>query len=742
MDEDERENEKRDKVDESENKRKERINAIFTKLRAMLQSHGYPVKGDRAKMSQSTAALSQKNEGKVNPEMSQEKSSWIPSFQSYEVFNHMTLQSLDGFMIIVSTDGVIIFAAESIFSLLGHIPDELVGKNLLSLLPEEEKSDVSEKIAFKFPLSNSVGKHIDFCCHLRRRNVERDSSPSYEYVKFILSLRDVSNEPLLLFRSFFPRQSYESSATNFPLKDQFYLVGTVCALKAQTLQELFTAEESNKDALLTQDSDEEYLSLDHRSIQGQRIYGVEFLKAEPAAPASEDQVDIVAVEQYGSQESSYEIEIESDTSNDSRISSLESIYEVPATSSLQSFEFEPEVEYVDYMDEVEEVVEVVEMEQEDEVDQVDQEDQDDSVEQEIFSCSSVITDISDESLQIPPSIVSYINRRELTLMKMFSEQLEEKTQMLQADIRSQRDALEMLTEQLQAMQHCKLQMQPSTSRPIDSPGPQSLEPPPKKQCTEQMKGSFSDLRESTRLCGSSPALKFPEELEEPSAASIQQHLQGQEQYLQQQEQQTQEERLQEQPQEQNATVENQTLQLHMPSQTGLSVPLCGNTVIFMQIPPMIVPIQLLAEQQPSGYNQDENPGGQKDGNHSFLPEAQQGPCMSPLPLPHSPGSEMLSSTSFPHSPISCDSKLVTLKTPQDYVQLWPQLHGSRRHLSLRVNTWAPSEQAVQQDQVTWAQKSATEGEDQGFLGLETFSGPERISYFMSVEQSDLDELEE
>ncbi|XP_072812605.1 circadian clock protein PASD1 isoform X3 [Vicugna pacos] len=682
MDEDERENEKRDKVDESENKRKERINAIFTKLRAMLQSHGYPVKGDRAKMSQSTAALSQKNEGKVNPEMSQEKSSWIPSFQSYEVFNHMTLQSLDGFMIIVSTDGVIIFAAESIFSLLGHIPDELVGKNLLSLLPEEEKSDVSEKIAFKFPLSNSVGKHIDFCCHLRRRNVERDSSPSYEYVKFILSLRDVSNEPLLLFRSFFPRQSYESSATNFPLKDQFYLVGTVCALKAQTLQELFTAEESNKDALLTQDSDEEYLSLDHRSIQGQRIYGVEFLKAEPAAPASEDQVDIVAVEQYGSQESSYEIEIESDTSNDSRISSLESIYEVPATSSLQSFEFEPEVEYVDYMDEVEEVVEVVEMEQEDEVDQVDQEDQDDSVEQEIFSCSSVITDISDESLQIPPSIVSYINRRELTLMKMFSEQLEEKTQMLQADIRSQRDALEMLTEQLQAMQHCKLQMQPSTSRPIDSPGPQSLEPPPKKQCTEQMKGSFSDLRESTRLCGSSPALKFPEELEEPSAASI-------------------------------------------------------------QIPPMIVPIQLLAEQQPSGYNQDENPGGQKDGNHSFLPEAQQGPCMSPLPLPHSPGSEMLSSTSFPHSPISCDSKLVTLKTPQDYVQLWPQLHGSRRHLSLRVNTWAPSEQAVQQDQVTWAQqKSATEGEDQGFLGLETFSGPERISYFMSVEQSDLDELEE
>lgn len=43
-------------------------------------------------------------------------------------------------------------------------------------------------------------------------------------------------------------------------------------------------------------------------------------------------------------------------------------------------------------------------------------------------------------------------------MKKFKEQLEEKTQMLRADIRSQQDALEMIKEQLQRMQDSNFQV--------------------------------------------------------------------------------------------------------------------------------------------------------------------------------------------------------------------------------------------------------------------------------------------
>ncbi|KAI5932341.1 Peroxisomal multifunctional enzyme type 2 [Manis javanica] len=60
--------------------------------------------------------------GEVDPEISGEESDWIPQFRSCEDFKSMTLQSLDGFMIILSTDGVIIFTGENISSLLGHLP--------------------------------------------------------------------------------------------------------------------------------------------------------------------------------------------------------------------------------------------------------------------------------------------------------------------------------------------------------------------------------------------------------------------------------------------------------------------------------------------------------------------------------------------------------------------------------------------------------------------------------------------
>ncbi|XP_004407176.1 PREDICTED: PAS domain-containing protein 1 [Odobenus rosmarus divergens] len=153
--------------------------------------------------------LTEKRKGKVNPETSREQSNWIPSFHSYEDFKCKTLQSLDGFMIILSTDGVIIFVPGNITCLLGHLPNDIVGKKLLSLLPDHERNEVFGKIALKLPLSNS--------------------------------------EPLVLFSSFFPsHSSAESSPTYLPLEDRFYLVGSICLLRAQTLQLLDSiAEEPN-----------------------------------------------------------------------------------------------------------------------------------------------------------------------------------------------------------------------------------------------------------------------------------------------------------------------------------------------------------------------------------------------------------------------------------------------------------------------------------------------------------------
>lgn len=90
---------------------------------------------------------------------------------------------------------------------------------------------------------------------------------------------------------------------------------------------------------------------------------------------------------------------------------------------------------------------------------------------------------------------------------------------------------------------------------------------------------------------------------------MQQHLQEQEQYLQQQMQQ--EELLQEQPQQHNVVLGDETLQIGLPNQSSVSLPLYNDPVMFTQSQP-VVPVQLGDEQQPSEYYQDENLGGQED----------------------------------------------------------------------------------------------------------------------------------
>ncbi|XP_045850798.1 circadian clock protein PASD1 [Meles meles] len=727
-----------------------------------------------------------KRRGKVNPETSREQSNWIQSFHSYEDFKCKTLQSLDGFMIILSTDGVIIFVAENITCLLGHLPNEIIGKKLLSLLPDHEKNEVYRKIALKLPLSNSgtdLGKHIDFCCHLKRGNVVHTSEPTYEYVKLILTVQDISNEPLMLFSSFFPSHAYaESSPTYLPLEDRFYLVGSIFLFRAQTLWEIFTVKKAEEEVLLIQDSDEEPVSPECRSQGQKRSSRIELLHAEcpAAAAASEDQVDIGTAEQYGPQDSDHVIRIESDTSYNSSTSSLESILASPVASSSQSFDFQLAVEQVSDVDEVQlvdEMEEVDQMEQMDEVDvegkvdeeeeveqvveeekqaeqmeeleqveedkqldRVEQEDQADQAEQEASSPSSAAAGISDESIQPPPSILSYVNKWGLELMKKFREQLEEQTRMLQADIRIQRDAMEMMKEQLQRIQDStfqvrgQFQMQPTISHDLDHPEFQSLEPVPKKQRTEQMKESLPDLKEISLSCGAcSPrSFKFSEELEETSDDSNQPPLQGQDPFLQQPLQQAQDQLLseqqkQEQPQPPSTVEGRQKLQIYLPARAGVAVPLCEDPMTFMQTQPS-VPVQLAAGQQPSGYFQGDTLGDEEDDSSSFVPEEQQ-----KVSVVYSPGSDTVASTSFPQSPARSDSSLVTLETPQDYIQLWQQ-----HHLYLQVNTWPSSEQNSLQDQATWPQVSAPQASPEAFQDPEEYS-PGHISYFMSAEQSSLDE---
>ncbi|ELV09564.1 Transmembrane gamma-carboxyglutamic acid protein 3 [Tupaia chinensis] len=125
---------------------------------------------------------------------------------------------------------------------------------------------------------------------------------------------------------------------------------------------------------------------------------------------------------------------------------------------------------------------------------------------------------NDSFPQLSPSIISYINAREMKLMKKFEQLLEETAQGLKADIRGQGNTLEMLKEQIRMMQDAKFQMQPTTSCHAVSPESQDWEVVSQKH-TGQVKRSLPLVKEAKRFCDSALpySLTSSKELEESSA---------------------------------------------------------------------------------------------------------------------------------------------------------------------------------------------------------------------------------
>ncbi|XP_011529404.1 circadian clock protein PASD1 isoform X1 [Homo sapiens] len=739
----------------------------------------------------------EKRRDKVNPKSSQRKLNWIPSFPTYDYFNQVTLQLLDGFMITLSTDGVIICVAENISSLLGHLPAEIVGKKLLSLLPDEEKDEVYQKIILKFPLLNSE-THIEFCCHLKRGNVEHGDSSAYENVKFIVNVRDICNEFPVVFSGLFSSHLCADFAACVPQEDRLYLVGNVCILRTQLLQQLYTSKAVSDEAVLTQDSDEEPFVGELSSSQGQRGHtSMKAVYVEPAAAAaaaaiSDDQIDIAEVEQYGPQENVHMF-VDSDSTYCSSTVFLDTMPESPALS-LQDFRGEPEVNPLYRADPVDlefSVDQVDSVDQEGPMDQQDPEnpvapldqaglmdpvDPEDSVDLGAAGASA-------QPLQ-PSSPVAYdIISQELELMKKLKEQLEERTWLLHDAIQNQQNALELM------MDH--LQKQPNTLRHVVIPDLQSSEAVPKKQQKQhagQVKRPLPHPKDVKCFCGLSlsNSLKNTGELQEPCVAFNQQlvqqeqHLKEQQRQLREQLQQLREQRkvqkqkkmqekkklqeqkmqekkklqeqrrqkkkklqerkkwqgqmlqkepeeeqqkqqLQEQPLKHNVIVGNERVQICLQNPRDVSVPLCNHPVRFLQAQP-IVPVQRAAEQQPSGFYQDENCGQQEDESQSFYPEAYQGPPVNQLPLIDTSNSEAISSSSIPQFPITSDSTISTLETPQDYIRLWQELSDSLGPV-VQVNTWSCDEQGTLHGQPTYHQVQVSEVGVEGPPDPQAFQGP-------------------
>uniref|UniRef100_A0AAR2LBG0 Circadian locomoter output cycles protein kaput n=1 Tax=Pygocentrus nattereri TaxID=42514 RepID=A0AAR2LBG0_PYGNA len=267
MEEDERDKAKRVSRNKSEKRRRDQFNVLIKELGTMLP-------GNTRKMDKSTILqksidyLRKHKEIATQSDSSEIRQDWKPLFLSNEEFTQLMLEALDGFFLAILTDGNIIYVSESVTSLLGHLPSDLVDQNLLNFLPVGEHTDIYKALS-SHPEGENLSpeyfkskSQLEFCCHVLRGSMDPKDPPVYEYVKVIGNFKALSNMPRhtrnglegVLQRSLCPA-----------FDDQVCFVATVRLAKPQFIKEMCTVEEPNEEFTSRHSLEWKFLLLDHRA---------------------------------------------------------------------------------------------------------------------------------------------------------------------------------------------------------------------------------------------------------------------------------------------------------------------------------------------------------------------------------------------------------------------------------------------------------------------------------------------
>ncbi|XP_009574891.1 PREDICTED: neuronal PAS domain-containing protein 2-like, partial [Fulmarus glacialis] len=270
MDEDEKDRAKRASRNKSEKKRRDQFNVLIKELCTMLQGHGHPLKMDKSTILQRTIDFLQKQkEITAQTEACEIRQDWKPSFLSNEEFTQLMLEALDGFLIALTTDGIIIYVSDSVSSLLGHLPSDLVDQNILNFLPEREQSEVYKLLSPHLLMTDPVAadflnaeKQIEFCCHLARGSLDPNEPLMYEYVKFVVDFKYFTHVPTPSCNGF---ESAIARAFRSATEEQICLVATVRLVTPQFLKELCNVEEPCEEFTSRHSLEWKFLFLDHRA---------------------------------------------------------------------------------------------------------------------------------------------------------------------------------------------------------------------------------------------------------------------------------------------------------------------------------------------------------------------------------------------------------------------------------------------------------------------------------------------
>ncbi|CAG9558267.1 unnamed protein product [Danaus chrysippus] len=172
----------------SEKKRRDQFNMLVNELGSMVSTNNR--KMDKSTVLKSTISfLKNHNEITVRSRAHDVQEDWKPAFLSNEEFTYLVLEALEGFVMVFSASGCIYYVSESVTSLLGHTPGDLINKSIFDLAFVDDRPNLYNILQNGGTTLDptqvvTTDNPISFRCRLQRGTLDFRDEVTYELVQF------------------------------------------------------------------------------------------------------------------------------------------------------------------------------------------------------------------------------------------------------------------------------------------------------------------------------------------------------------------------------------------------------------------------------------------------------------------------------------------------------------------------------------------------------------------------------
>lgn len=273
---DEKDETKRKSRNLSEKKRRDQFNMLVTELGTMVSPNNR--KMDKTTVLKTTIAfLKQHNEMSIRSQAEEIQTDWKPQFLSNEEFTHLMLEALDGFIIVLGTDGHILYTSESMASLLGYMPTSLHNTTLYEIVSDNDKIPLYNTLNMSASVDTCGSQQLKLLLHIRRSNLSSCKESLLELVELSGYFRKWVNpaetadpyfsddDDKISLKSGISVQSSQVQHFRLPQTDKTVFVATGRLATPQLLRELPVVHQSQSEFTSRHSLEWKFLFVDHRA---------------------------------------------------------------------------------------------------------------------------------------------------------------------------------------------------------------------------------------------------------------------------------------------------------------------------------------------------------------------------------------------------------------------------------------------------------------------------------------------